>query len=104
MRHNWRCERESSAIEHSISLLKTAQEHGAGSRESLEAMMFTRRLWGIFIEDLASPANELTPEMRANIISIGLWIMRESEEIRLGRSDNIEGVIDISKIILEGLQ
>ncbi len=38
---------------------------------------------GIFIEDLARPENALPPKLRADIvISVGLWVMRETEEIR----------------------
>jgi flagellar protein FlaF len=96
-------QRERAAIEHSIKLLRDAEEKGAKSREAIEAIYFIRRLWAIFIEDLAKPENELPKKLRADLISVGLWIMRESEEVRQDRSENFNGLIEVSKLIAEGL-
>ena len=62
------------------------------------------RVWTSFIEDLGSPENELPMELRANLISIGLWLLREAEEVRQGRSENFEGLIEVSQIIRDGIQ
>ena len=97
-------ERERGAILRSIELLGSAQTGGARSREAIEALHYTRRVWTILIEDLADPANDLPDALRADLISIGLWIMRECEYIRTERSENFKGMIDISKIILAGLK
>lgn len=94
---------ERSALERSIALLEEARRQGAQSRESIEAIYFVRKLWGIFIEDLARSENELPPKLRADLVSIGLWVMRETEEIRQGRSTNFAGLIDVSRTISEGL-
>jgi flagellar biosynthesis activator protein FlaF len=96
-------ERERAAIDHSIELLQAATGKGAKSREAIEAIYFLRRLWAIFIEDLAKPENELPQSLRADLISVGLWIMREAEEIRQERSENFKGLIEVSKLIAEGL-
>ena len=45
----------------------------------------------------------LPKELRANLISIGIWILRETDKIRKGESDNIAGILEISKIIRGGL-
>jgi flagellar protein FlaF len=74
------------------------------SREAVEAIYFVRRLWGIFIEDLAKPENGLPDKLRADLVSVGLWMMRETEEIRQGRSSNFAGLIDVSRTISEGLR
>jgi flagellar protein FlaF len=97
-------ERERQAIDHSIGLLQTAQTAGAGSREATEAMLFVRRLWGFIVEDLAGAENELPKPLRADLISVGLWLMREAEQIRLGQSDNIKGLIEVSTAIRDGLK
>ena len=94
---------ERTALERSIAMLEAAQAAGPGSREAVDAILFVRKLWGIFIEDLATPENALPQKLRADLISIGLWVMRESEEIRLGRSTNFVGIIDVSRTISEGL-
>jgi flagellar biosynthesis activator protein FlaF len=97
-------EREHLAVGHSIELLKAAQAKGPTSREAVEAIYFTRKLWAFFIEDLAKPENDLPRQLRADLISIGIWIMRESEEIRLGNSTNFKGLVDVSQLIAGGLQ
>ena len=63
-----------------------------------------RRLWGYLIEDLAKPDNDLPKNLRAELISIGLWIMREAEQIRLEASSNFKGLIEVSTAIRDGLQ
>jgi flagellar biosynthesis activator protein FlaF len=96
-------QRERLAIDHSIELLQAAEPKGSKSHEAIEAIYFVRRLWAYFIEDLAKPENSLPQSLRADLISIGLWIMREAEEIRLGKSENFKGLIEVSKLIAEGL-
>jgi flagellar protein FlaF len=97
-------ERERTALERSIELLKIAEQKGAGSVEAVEALLFVRKLWGIFVEDLAMPENGLPQKLRADLVSIGLWVMRETEEIRLGRSKDFKGLVEISRTISEGLR
>lgn len=97
-------DRERQLLTRSIEMLTQAQREGAGSLVAVEAVHFTTRLWTSLIEDLGSEENALPKELRANLISIGLWLLREAEEIRQGRSDNLEGMIDISQIIRDGIQ
>jgi flagellar protein FlaF len=95
---------ERRAIEQSIALLEKAEQAGPGSFEAIEALAFLRRLWTILIEDLAKPENELAEALRADLISIGIWIMREADEIRLEKSANFRGLIEVSSIIRDGLR
>jgi flagellar protein FlaF len=96
-------ERERQAVERSIELLEEGRRSGVRSRAAVDALAFVTRLWGFFIEDLAKPENDLPPALRANIISIGLWVMREAEAIRLEQSDNFDGLIEVSRAIRDGL-
>jgi flagellar protein FlaF len=97
-------DRERMAMEHAIHLLQAGMKAGADSREAIDALHFCRRLWALLIEDLGHPDNQLPTKLRADIISIGLWIMREAEEIRQGRSRNFQGIIDVTKSLAEGLR
>lgn len=97
-------DRERQVLTRSIDLLDSAREQGAGSRAAIEAIHFLNRVWTAFLEDLASEDNALPKELRANLISIGLWLLREAEEIRQGRSENFEGLIEVSQIIRDGMQ
>ena len=97
-------DRERQLLSRSIDLLTTARQRGRQSTEAIEAIQFMNRVWTSFIEDLGSAENQLPVELRANLISIGLWLLREAEEVRQGRSDNFEGLIEVSQIIRDGIQ
>ncbi len=95
---------ERMAIAHSLDLMETAQETGAQTQEALVAVHFTRRLWELLLRDLASPDNGLPQRLRADLISIGIGVLRELEELRQNRKTDFEHVIFLSRTILGGLQ
>ncbi len=95
---------ERQAFERSIALLKDAQIKGRGSRESVEALLYLSKLWAILLEDLAHPENGLPEDLRANLISIGIWMLRRAEEIRLGKQEDFRPLIDVSETICHGLR
>lgn len=97
-------ERERQLLDRSIELLTEAAAAGSRSVQAIEALHFTNRLWTNFVEDLGSGDNALPKELRANLISIGLWLLREAEDIRQGRTENFEGLIEVSQIIRGGIQ
>ncbi|RST85566.1 flagellar biosynthesis regulator FlaF [Aquibium carbonis] len=97
-------DRERQLLSRSIDLLMAARDKGTNSMQAIEALHFLSRVWTTFIEDLASNDNELPSELRANLISIGLWLLREGEAVRQGQSDNFDGLIEVSQIIRDGIQ
>lgn len=97
-------DRERQVLSRSIDLLSEARDKGPDSREAIDAIQFMNRVWTTFVEDLGNPDNELPKELRANLISIGLWLLREAEEVRQGRSQNFDGLIEVSQIIRDGMQ
>lgn len=94
---------ERRALDRAIELLTLAEQRGRRSREAIEALLFTDRLWSVFLEDLASPENGLPRELRASLISIGVWVLKEVELIRREESDNFAGLIEICANIRGGL-
>ncbi|KQZ50793.1 flagellar biosynthesis regulator FlhF [Rhizobium sp. Root149] len=96
--------RERQALDRSIELLKAARDTAEYSGATIEALFFTRRVWIRFIEDLRQPENELNAELRANLISIAIWILKECERIRQRQSQNFQGIIDVTTIIRDGLK
>ncbi|CAD7041371.1 MULTISPECIES: flagellar biosynthesis regulator FlaF [Pseudorhizobium] len=97
-------DRERQALERSIELLVAARDAGGYSRHTIEAVYYTRRVWIRLIEDLKQPENELGSELRANLISIAIWILKECERIRKRQSTNYQGIIDVTTIIKDGLK
>jgi flagellar biosynthesis activator protein FlaF len=95
---------ERQALEHSLRLLRIAQSAAATPGETFEALTFVNSLWSFLLEDLAKADNALPADLRASLISIGLWMLRESEAICDGKSRNIAGLIDVTQTISEGLR
>lgn len=97
-------ENERKALGHSIDLLRAAATNGPESRDAIEAMSFVNRLWSILLEDLSQPDNSLEPNLKARLISIGLWVLKEADLIRQGQSNNFDGLIAVSEAIHAGLE
>lgn len=97
-------ERERQVLDRSIEMLKVARDKEKYSQEAVEALFYTRRVWVSFIEDLKHPDNQLEIELRANLISIAIWILKECDKIRRRQSSNYQGVIDVTTIIRDGLK
>jgi flagellar protein FlaF len=95
---------ERQAFERAIALLRSAQKKGRGSRESVDALLFLSRLWSILLEDLAHPDNGLPEELKAGLISIGIWMLRRADDIRLGKEQDFQPLIDVSESICSGLR
>lgn len=97
-------ERERQALTRSIELLAAARDDAGYSRNAIEALFYTRRVWIRLIEDLRQPENQLDAELRANLISIAIWILKECDRIRKRQSVNFQGIIDVTTIIRDGLK
>lgn len=95
--------REREALERSIGLMEIASQPGATSADRAAAIVFTSKLWGVFLADLAAPGNGLPKPLRAQIISIGIWVMRELERIRDEPGNGFADVVAVSKAIRDGL-
>ena len=97
-------EREREALDHTLEILARAEQHGPRSPQAVEAIYVTRTLWSILVEDLANPENALPESLRAGLISIGLWVMRETDAVRTGKSQSFQGIIDVTTMIRDGLE
>lgn len=97
-------DRERQALDRSLDLLRDAAGDKENTRLAIEALFYTRRVWIRFVEDLKQPDNELAAELRANLISIAIWILKECERIRRRQSENFQGIIDVTTIIRDGLK
>lgn len=95
--------REREAFGRSVELLQAAARKNSYSPEAVEAIQFTNKLWSALITDLSSPENQLSEQVRASLISIGMWILAETDKIRRQVSLNFQGIIDITSTIRAGL-
>ena len=66
--------------------------------------IFLRQLWKALIEDLADSENDLPDVLRGDLISIGIWMLRETDAVEDGRSDVFRNLIEVSAMIRDGLK
>lgn len=97
-------ERERLALDRAVVLLVEAQAAGAGSREMLGAAAYAQKLWSFLIADLADPHNELPKELRAQLASIGLWVLQETDKLIAGTGGDVPALIDVNRAIRDGLK
>lgn len=95
---------ERFVIERSEMLMRKAQAAGPQSREWVEATFFTAKLWSTLLEDLSQPGNSLPDELKASLVSIGIWMLRRIEDLRQGKSQDFSSAIEISETIRKGLE
>ncbi|MHC5307646.1 flagellar biosynthesis regulator FlaF [Bartonella sp. LJL80] len=96
-------ERESILFDRCIKLLRAAQVSGPDTREASEAVAFTRKLWIILIEDLGQAENALPKELKASLISIGFFILKEIQRLENGEIADFDALVEISESIRDGL-
>ena len=95
---------EYQLFDRAIHLMKSAEGKPAQSQEMIDAIVFVQRLWTFLIKDLGHPDNGLPDQLKGQLISIGLWVMRESDRVVRGEQRNLEALIDINAMIQEGLK
>lgn len=94
--------REAELFGRSIALMREADGAGPGSSARFEAGRFTERLWTRLMEDLASSSNMLPAALRADLISIGIFMLRELEPAVAGRQ-RFEPLAAITEQLRAGL-
>ncbi|MCE9524249.1 MAG: flagellar biosynthesis regulator FlaF [Alphaproteobacteria bacterium] len=68
----------------------------------MDALDWNRRMWSTLAADCSNEGNQLPPALRAQFISLSLWVSRFSSEV--ARTDaSLEPLIDVNKSIIAGL-
>ena len=68
----------------------------------IDALDWNRRLWSVLASDCADPQNVLPESLRAQIISLSLWVSRHTSAV-IRREEEIDPLIDINRIMMQGL-
>lgn len=95
--------REFDAVNHVVTLLERAAQSSARGRQYTEALDGLDALWTVFLDDLAKDDNALPTDVRARLISIGLWMFRRTCALRIGGGD-LSSLIEINSIVRDSLR
>jgi flagellar biosynthesis activator protein FlaF len=79
-----------------------AKERGGRGKKFIEAVDWNRRMWLTLQMDLASDQNGLTDELRAQLISVAIWVDKHSSAALRGDVP-IDPLITVNRTIMEGL-
>lgn len=71
-------------------------------RKRAAALDWNRRVWSAFAADCASDDNQLPHTLRASIISLSIFISRETSAAMRGGGD-IDLLIDLNRTVMQGL-
>ncbi len=67
-----------------------------------DALHWNRRMWSTFATDCAIEGNKLPKMLRAQIISLSIWVGKHSSKI-IRENEDIQALIDVNKSVMEGL-
>ncbi len=83
--------------------LMDAQKNGITGGPLAEAVDWNRRLWGTLAADCMDDRNRLPKEVRAQIVSLSLWVTRYSKDV-MRQGASMDPLIEVNRTIMQGLQ
>ena len=95
--------REREALRMSVEAMEEANRDPLNPGKRANAIYVVNRLWSALLEDIASPDNAYPPELKAQIVSIGIFILRQCEVLRNDGKRDFSTIAEICKIIEKGL-
>ena len=96
-------EKEKAALDRAIALMTAAEAKANSESELSDAVAYVQKLWTFFIENLTDPRNELNDDLKRDLIAIGVWAVAESDRILANPSKSFTALIDVNKMIRDGL-
>ena len=85
-----------------MAVREVSVSKGLKSQEFYKAVDWNRRLWLALHMDLASNENRFPDSLKANIVSIAIWVDKHSRIVLRGES-TLEPLISVNRLIMEGL-
>jgi flagellar biosynthesis activator protein FlaF len=83
--------------------LLSAQAEKLQGAALVDALDWNRRVWSALSTDCGQPGNGLPLAVRAQIISLGLWVSRYSSDVARGTA-SMDALIDVNRAIMDGLK
>lgn len=84
------------------ALMEAAEVDPSDLQTRMEALDWNRRVWSALAADCAIPENQLPQALRAQIISISIWVNRHTSAV-MRREESIEPLVEVNKAIMQGL-
>lgn len=77
---------------------------GEGSlQDKIKAVLWNDKVWNAFMCDLSSPENNLPKSLKAALVSLAIWVTKETQRV-LDNIADLDGLINVNRQIMEGLR
>jgi len=97
-------DRERQLFMEAVRAMEACDADPADMMSRVRAIAAVNRLWSALLCDLATPENQLPVDLRAKLVSIGIFVLRRLETLRSGGAGSFDGLIEIHRAIGEGLR
>jgi flagellar protein FlaF len=84
------------------ALMAAAETDPKDFATRIDALGWNRQLWATLASTCSEPDNALPPQVRANIISLSLFVSRHSSAVMKGDED-FQTLIDLNRMMMQGL-
>jgi flagellar protein FlaF len=84
------------------ALMEAEQLDRSRIRERMDALDWNRRMWSLLGSDCSQPTNGLPEQLRANIISLSIWVNKHTSLV-MRNKEEFAPLIDVNRIIMQGL-
>jgi len=84
------------------ALMDAAEVDPRDLQTRMEALDWNRRVWSALAADCSAPENQLPHALRAQIISISIWVSRHTSAV-MRQNESIQPLVEVNKAIMQGL-
>lgn len=96
---------EAMAFMKAASLLEEAKGNRQSIDEFSKALRFNHLLWTIIQADITEPENELPPEIKANVMSLSIFVDKQTNKaLRTTEPADLDILININRNLAAGLR
>jgi flagellar protein FlaF len=68
-----------------------------------DALNWNNQVWDLFADDCGTEGNQLPRELRGAIVSLGIWVKKETQA-SLNQEGDLDSLIAVYRDIMKGLQ
>jgi flagellar protein FlaF len=96
---------EAMAFTKAALLLEDAKKQTGNIEEYAKALRFNHLLWTIIQADLTEPENQLPPEIKANVMSLSIFVDKQTTKaLRSSSAADLDVLININRNLAAGLR
>ena|SRR5579871_2567758 len=96
---------EAMAFTKAALMLEDAKKHIGNITEYSKALRFNHLLWTIIQADLTDPENQLPPEIKANVMSLSIFVDKQTTKaLRSTTVSELDVLININRNLAAGLR